>query len=89
VAQWRPIYPTTLFTAPNLDGWSIFIGTLIGYIFLTIQKLGLSLINPFDEIPTGIPLNSITRTIEINLLETLKEKDIPEKITSVKDEYIM
>jgi len=86
---WIFIVSITAVTAQSMGVWSILDGTLIGYVFLTTHKIGQSLLNPFEEIPTGIPLNQITRTIEINLLETLGEKDIPEPIQSVKDEYIM
>lgn len=86
---WIFIVFITLFTAPSLGAWSILIGTLIGYIFLTTQKIGLSLLNPFEEIATGIPLDNITRTIEINLLEALKEKEIPNPVSSIKGEYLM
>lgn len=49
----------------------------------------LAILNPFEPIPSGIPLDQITRTIEINLLEALGESDIPEPIRSVRKEYIM
>ena len=86
---WIFIVLVTLVTAQSIGAWSILAGTLIGYVFLTIHKIGQSLLNPFDNIPTGIPLNQITRTIEINMLQTLKEKVIPEQIKSVNSEYIM
>jgi putative membrane protein len=86
---WVLIIFIILFSAPSLGAWSILIGTLIGYVFLTTQKIGLSLLNPFDEIVTGIPLDNITRTIEINLLEALKEKDIPKPTVSTNKEYLM
>ncbi len=33
--------------------------------------VGLAILNPFDSTPSGISLGQITRTIEINLLDTL------------------
>lgn len=86
---WIFIVFVTVVTAETIGAWSILIGTLIGYIFLTTHKIGQSLLDPFEDITTGIPLNQITRTIEINLLETLKEREIPEPIKSVNGEYIM
>lgn len=68
---------------------SILYGALIGYIFITIHSIGQALLNPFEPVPTGISLDQITRNIEINLLETLGESDIPEPIKSVNNEYIM
>ena len=56
---------------------------------MTTHSIGRALLNPFDNIITGNPLYQIARTIEINLLETLGEKDIPNPIESVNNEYIM
>jgi putative membrane protein len=79
----------TFVAAQTMGPWSILTGVLIGYVFLTIQKIGQSLLNPFEEIPSGIPLNQITRTIEINLLEMLGEVVIPKPVESINGEYIM
>ena len=86
---WIFIICATLVTASNIGPWSILAGTLIGYVFLTIHQIGQFLLNPFDDIPTGVPLNQITRTIEINLMETLGEEEIPEPVMSVDGEYVM
>jgi putative membrane protein len=69
--------------------WSILLAWLLATVFLTTHTLGETLIDPFDPIPSGISLDSITRTIEINLLESLHEKEIPPPIKSVNGEYIM
>jgi putative membrane protein len=45
--------------------------------------------DPFDEISTGIPLNQIARTIEINLLQMLGEKEIPPPVQPYNNEYIL
>ncbi len=86
---WLFIVFVTLVTAHTIGEWSILAGTLIGYVFLTIHKIGKSLLNPFENIPTGVPLNQITRTIEINILQTLRENEIPKPVDSVNGEYIM
>ncbi len=86
---WTFIVFFTLVTAQSIGAWSVLAGALTGYVFLTTQKIGQSLLNPFDDIHTGIALNQITRTIEINMLETLGETDIPAPVTSVNGEYIM
>lgn len=86
---WIFIVFVTLVTAQTIGVWSVFAGTLIGYVFLTIHKIGESLLNPFENTRTGIPLNQITRTIEINILQTLKETEIPKYIDSVNGEYVM
>ena len=89
VFTWIFIISVTIVTADYVDMWSIAFGTMIGYVFLTTQFIGQTLVNPFDEIPTSIPLNQITRTIEINLLEMLGYKKTPAPIEPVDDEYIM
>ncbi|SFC73018.1 putative membrane protein [Zunongwangia mangrovi] len=86
---WIFIICATLVTAETIGIWSVVFGTLIGYVFLTIHKIGVSLLNPFEMLPTGVPLNLISRTIEINLLEMLRDKDIPEQVKSVNDEYVL
>jgi putative membrane protein len=86
---WIFIVFVTMVTAQSIGAWSILAGTMIGYVFLTTHKIGLSLLNPFEEIASGIPLNQITRTIEINMLEALKEEHIPAPVKSVNGEYIM
>ena len=68
---------------------SILFGFLVGYIFMTIQHMGQALLDPFEEIPTGISLNQITRTIEIDLLETLGETNIPSPIKSGEKSYVL
>ena len=79
----------TIVSADEVGYLSILFGIIIGLIFIIIQSIGEALINPFDELITGIPLDQITRTIEINLLEALKETDIPEPVKSVDGKYVM
>ncbi len=62
---------------------------VLGYVFMVSHSIGRALLNPFDNIITGVPLDQITRNIEINLLETLGEKEIPSPIEPVDNEYIM
>ena len=84
------IYGVTISIGNTIGPWSILIGTLLGYIFLTIQTIGQLLIEPFEKDNImGIPLDAISRTIEINLLEMLHETDIPQPVISYNDEYIM
>ena len=63
--------------------------TLSSLIFLTTHAIGQTLLNPFKPVPTGISPGQITRTIEINLLETIGEPETPEPIKSVNNKYIM
>ncbi len=86
---WIFIVSTTMVTANAIGYWSILFGALVGYIFLTTHSVGQTLVNPFEPLPTGVALDQITRTIEINLLEMLGETEIPEAIQSVDGEYVL
>jgi putative membrane protein len=79
----------TLILADTIGLWSILIGWIFGFIFHITHQNGMYLMNPFEEIATGIPLNQISRTIEINLLEMMGEKDIPPPEKPVNNEYFL
>jgi len=67
-------------------GWFTPLGsTLVGFIFLSLDKIGRDLEDPFDNIIHDIPLTSITRTIEVNLRQILGETALPEPIAPVND----
>lgn len=86
---WIFIICITLVTSDIVNLWAIGVGTLVGYIFLTIHTIGQALLNPFDYIPTGIPLDQISRTIEINLLQAINHPTIPDPIRNLENEYVM
>ncbi|MCK5467375.1 MAG: hypothetical protein KAI99_02670, partial [Cyclobacteriaceae bacterium] len=86
---WFFIISMTFVFSDLVGVWSIFFGAFVGYIFLVIHTIGLAILNPFEPTPSGVSLDQITRTIEINLLETLGDSNIPGPIKSVKNEYIM
>lgn len=66
-------------------GWFTPLGsTLVGFIFLALDKIGRDLEDPFDNTIHDIPLTSITRTIEINLRRMLGEADLPAASVPVK-----
>lgn len=86
---WVFVIFLTLILADAVGGWSILIGWIIGFIFHVTHQNGMGLMDPFDEISTGIPLNQIARNIEINLLQMLGEKHIPPPVLPVNNEYIL
>ncbi|RLD63155.1 MAG: hypothetical protein DRI95_12070 [Bacteroidetes bacterium] len=86
---WFLIISITFVTTDLVGAWAILISIFVGYVFLVTHIIGLAILNPFEPTPSGISLDQITRTIEINLLETLGEKEIPKPIESVNNEYIM
>ena len=86
---WLFVIAIELVTVQSMGVWSIFISWLIGFVFVSIQINGMSLVNPFENTAASIPINQITRTIEINLLQMLGETDIPEPVQPVNGEYIL
>ena len=86
---WLFIALITMSTSGLIGIASIALGWLMGFVFNAIHFNGMSLMNPFDHNPAGIPISSITRTIEINLLQTLKSSNIPEPLGVINNEYIM
>ncbi|WP_231491160.1 bestrophin family protein [Pedobacter sp. Leaf170] len=86
---WLFVMTFTLVISQSAGVYSIFLGWMIGFVFVSTQINGMSLVNPFENNSAGVPLNSITRTIEINLLQMLEEKEIPEPIKPINEEYIL
>jgi putative membrane protein len=66
-------------------GWFTPLGsTLVGFIFLALNKIGRDLEDPFENTIYDVPLTSITRNIEINLRQMLGETDLPQAEVPVK-----
>ncbi len=89
VFVWLFVVSFELATVDSMGVWSIFISWLVGFVFVSTQINGMSLINPFEPVAAGIPLDQISRTIEINLLQMMQEKEIPEPVLPVNNEYIL
>ena len=65
-------------------GWATPLGsTLVGFIFLALDRVGSDLENPFENTIYDVPLTSITRTIEINLRQGLGHDDLPTPLAPV------
>jgi len=86
---WIFVILLTMSISTTVGAWSIFLGWVMGFVFHVTHINGMIIMNPFDNDPASVPINSITRTIEINLLQTLGEKDVPEPLKPVNGEYIM
>ncbi len=86
---WILVIATTLILSNQVDGWSILIGWIIGFVFHVSHQNGMTLMEPFEETPYGVPLNQIARTIEINLLQMLGEEQVPAPILPVDGEYVL
>lgn len=61
------------------------ISTTLSWIFYTMEVVGDSSENPFENAINDVPMTAICRTIEIDLLQLLEEKNIPEKVKPEND----
>jgi len=86
---WLFVVSFTLVISQDMGYWSIFMGWMIGFVFVSTQINGMGLVNPFENNSAGLPLNNICRTIEINLLQMLQEEEIPEPVKPINNEYIL
>ena len=68
-----------------LDWMVIPLSILISWIFLTMEQVADTSEDPFQNGINDIPLTSICRVIERDLLEMLGEKNLPEKLLPVAD----
>lgn len=86
---WLMIAVLTMDIVEEAGAWSIALGWLIGFVFHVTHLNGLSLMNPFDGNPACVPLDSIVRTVEINVLQMLNHSHIPAPVEAVNGEYIL
>ncbi|HVG26802.1 MAG TPA: bestrophin family ion channel [Acidobacteriaceae bacterium] len=60
-------------------GWFTPLGsTLVGFMFLALDKIGRDLEDPFDNTVFDVPMTAICKTIEINLRQLLGETELPD-----------
>jgi putative membrane protein len=65
-------------------GWYTPLGsTLVGFIFLALDKIGRDLEFPFDNTIYDVPMTALTTTIEANLRQLLGETVLPKATTPV------
>lgn len=74
---WLLVICVTVTASENVGPWAIILGWVLGFVFHTTHINGMAIMNPFEIAPECVPLNSITRNIEINLLQMLGEAKIP------------
>ncbi len=71
----------------KVGGWHIWLTipfyTLIAWVFNTMEVVGDTSENPFENSINDVPMSAICRNIEIDLREMLGETDIPPKIQAV------
>jgi putative membrane protein len=62
---------------------------IVSWVFHTMEMIGDFSENPFEGLHNDVPINQLSRVIEIDLREILDEKDIPEGIKPVTDYRIL
>lgn len=78
----------TFMSVEDAGAGSILIGWLVGVVFHDTHTIGMLILDPFKRPKSGISLDQISRTIEIDLLEMMNETNIPEPVKPVNGEYV-
>jgi ion channel-forming bestrophin family protein len=58
---------------------------IVSWVFSLMEYVGDYSENPFEGLINDVPLTAIVRSVEIDLLDMLGEKDLPEKIKPLRD----
>jgi ion channel-forming bestrophin family protein len=81
-----PLGIVSSYTGPYGYHWAtIPLTVLIAWVYWLMETVGDYAEHPFQNLAFDIPITSLTRTIEIDLLEMLEEENIPGAITAKKD----
>lgn len=81
-----PLALVTTFDGHSVDVWAtIPASIMIGWVFFTWDKILDYSENPFEGLVNDIPMNALSRTIEIDLREMLGETDLPQSVAPQHD----
>ena len=58
----------------------IAISIIIPLLFIAVEKTSIIMQDPFENTPVDTPMTSIPQTIEINIRQTMGEKEVPPKV---------
>lgn len=68
-----------------LEGYSVWLNIpfsmLLTWVFITLDTVGESSMNPFEGSANDVPITQISRTIEIDMRDMLNEDNLPPAIT--------
>lgn len=68
----------------TLHWWTPVVSSLITFLFVAIDSIGSNIEDPFENTIHDTPMTALCRTIEINLLQMVGEKNIPNPILPVR-----
>jgi len=74
---------------PEMGWWAIPVAILVAFGFKMISETGRVLEDPFNMFWNGLPLSTISRMIEINVLDLMDETDLPAPHPPLSDTVIM
>ncbi len=86
---WGYIVVFALALSEQIGYWSMPYVFVTGAVFHLVYDAGQLLLDPFEGRPNDVPMSSIVRTIEINLLEQVGEKQLPKPVEPVDGRYLM
>ena len=67
---------------------SVPVGVIVGFVYVVMELIGDYSENPFEGLPNDIPMLTICRTIEIDMLQMMGIQDIPAPVQSKEDVLI-
>lgn len=75
------------FISPYFVWLAVPFSSVVSWVFNTMQRIGTVGENPFEGSPNDVPISTISRGIEIDILEMIgtDKKDIPEPYTVYSD----
>ena len=86
---WAYIIVFALALSEFIGYWAMPYVFIVGVIFHLVYDAGRMLLDPFENRPNDVPMSSIVRTIEINLVEQIGEKDLPSPVEPVEGRYLL
>jgi putative membrane protein len=89
LAIWAYIVVFSLALSEQIGYWAIPYVFVTGAIFYLVYEAGQLLLDPFEGRPNDVSMSSIVRTIEINLLEQIGERELPPPLEPVDGRYLM
>lgn len=70
---------------PHMVWLTVPFATLVGWVYWVMELVGDYAENPFEGLAFDTPMGSLCRTIEIDLLEMLGQKELPPKVEAVRN----
>lgn len=74
----------TIFKTDDIYSWvAIPASMVVSWFFIMMEKIGDYSENPFEGLINDVPISTITRNIEIDILQMINEKNVPKALEAV------